>query len=579
MEPPGKAIQKKVLLGNPASGLPTPPDTNKDPPAVDDLVFEAPISIIRPPELLHGLGMNFEPAGGHKGGGVAQLGSPKRLTSENLEKHRKGHQKLKADSRWKPPPPTANDRLRQARNFLSDEDVYLDSEFASRVERIDRFLLQRLAKEKIACDVRLYDEVQAMVKLHLSRMNGEKTQKIELPKSNPGPLQSQRLSRVDTSKQGYLLGAPLRDDHPPFTLERPADQNLFIKALHGPPAPTQDGGKDRRIELLKIEGDGFLEVLKNPALVHEWIEESESQTREAMFNARARRRGRRRAVTRLALRAFATNCEQHYEGRWQEPAFRLPSAPALNDSNTGNIFAGNENVSKDSGPFQWTQKYLDLIRLRKAKPKVENDRSLQELAQPLNDNLPIPTEEQALSLLRAEMLKEHQDSRQLPEATSDTKWATQLPEPGQTQQYFSLGRWSGIAPPAPEESRKRTREDPSEGLPPPKRQHYAVAYERLDGSKGLPSKRLPLEQLDYREIREDSRERTPPRGTGALIPRAIKQFNFGLDGHVMEDARDPKVTEYPGGESSFNFGETSFVQATMSKWIESDLNPGNCVLS
>lgn len=477
-------------------------------------------------------------------------GSPQILNSENLEKHKKTRAQIEGDHGWKPQSPTVNDRLRQAKNFLSDEDVNRHLKFASRHEKIDKFL-QHLANEKVECDILLYNEVQAMVQVHRSRMNRQETPNNGRPNGDLGPLQSDRLSLVDTSQRGLLRGAPLRDDHPPFTLERPADQNLFLKALHGPSLSNDPGVKDRGLELLTMERDGFSETINNPALVHEWVEERESQTRDARFNARATKRGRRRAAIRLALRSFATNCEQHHTGRWERSDLRVPSAPVSKIPERGIASAGKKDAQKShETSFPWTLKYSHFRQLQQDKPKVRNDRSLQDFAQPLNGNQPIATEKQALDLLRAEMLKEHHENRQRLEVTNDESWASPIPEPGKTKRYFSLDRRSGAAP------------QPNKVARPMEEDHQQV-------SQAPPENRA---SVGSGEIQEDSRSHADGLGTGAVVSEEIQQVDPRQE-HLLQVARDPKETFFPGAPA-FMFAETPFLRAMTSKQIEHDLGLG-----
>jgi hypothetical protein len=525
-------------------------------PARDNVIhgdassWETPITLVRPPEAMIDSDVRAGQTIGSKSGSVNGLGSPKKLNFDNLRKHRKGLTDGVKDG-WKPQPPTINDRLRQAKNFLSDEDAIVHMEFASRLEKIDQFL-QRVMNEKMGCDVKLYDEVQAMVETHRSRMNRQKIQNIERPQSNLGPWQSQRLSLVDTSKRGLLRGAPLRDDHPPFTLERPADQNLFIEALHGQPESTDPKAQDRTLKLLGIEGDAFLETLEDPSLVHEWVEERQSQTRDARFEARAVKRGRRRAAIRMALRSFATNCEQHHEGGWDHRVLQLPSAPPPKLPDRGIMSVGNEKVKRSSEtPFPWTRKYLRFLRLRKARPETKNDISLQELARPLNGNQPIATEKQALNLLRAEILKETRENKKPLNAQNDPGWPTERAKSGRTEPYFSLSRWSG-------------------------KNGDSVGEDRQKKLNGPSKKQKPTQSV--RGTGQNSQDQPAPDiGTGALIPQEMKEFDYRRDKHLLANARDPKETVYDGAQSAFMFAETPFLQALTSKQIERDLASGTGV--
>ena len=484
-----------------------------------------------------------------------RFGSSQPFPTVNGEQYGRSSTELEVNDEQKPQPSTVNHRLRQARNFLSDEDATRRGDFVRCHGKIDRFLRQ-VANDKDAFDVALYDQVKAMIQVHRLRMD---EQELEQVNSLLSTSQSRRLPLADPSKRKHLRGAPLRDDHPPFTLERPVDQNLFIKALHEPPVSSQPGVEDRRRQLLSIEGAGFSEALQNPPLIHERIAESESQTRDAKFNARARERGRHRAAVRMALRSFATNCEQHHHGRWERSDFRLPPGPPPTRTDRDFVLVEDEDSQPLAENFlPWTRKYRRYLKLRRDGVIVENDRSLQELAQPLNGNQRIDTEEQAIDLLKAEILKENQEDQQKLEATNDRACASATMNSGQSKEYFSLNRWSG-------KNRRSIDEDLNEMSLDP------VDTKAINGSYEVHEKSAP----------DDVHERgdgAPEITTGNMIPEEIKQFDFERDKPNLEDAMDSKEKFYPG-ECNFIFAETPFLQAMNSQRFERDLASGTGDLS
>lgn len=487
-------------------------------------------------------------------------GSPMELDTENSEKHNEGRNGSRTKDGIKLSPQAINDRLRQARNFLSHKDANSHVDFVRRHEKIDNFLRQ-IANEKIECDVLLYNEAQAMVHVHRSRVNRTKAQNIE---------QSKRKSLFDTRKEGCLLGAPLRDDHPPFTLERPADQNLFLKALHGPPAPGQSN--DRRGELLKHEINGFLQTLENPSLVHERIEERESQTRDERFNARATKRGRRRAAIRLALRSFATNSEQHYKGRWDTCDFRFPRTPVPQTSGGKIVFNKTTNAQKaDEKPFSWTRKYEHWLRARLDRTQGEKADSVQELARPLNGNQPIPTEKQAMDLLRAEIMKESQRKKQRVEATNDNDWASPVSQTAVGKRYFSLNRWSGTSPKPTAGNSTRTFEIRPESL----------AAENLAASEVGEEFSVQEKKPDIQgnpQIREKSQVQgqSPVRQKLKVQEKSQIRRSSRRDQGLLDIARSQE--NFLRGDTTFTFAETPFLQAVTSKRIERDLGLGTMLV-
>ena len=228
------------------------------------------------------------------------------LISKNLPKHRKEpterkNNKDKEDD-WTSPDPTADERLLQAKDYLANENYDSDPHFMKRNIVIGK-LLRRLAKSKESYDNKIYDDVQHMVRVPTPKA----TERL----ANAGMY----LSKANDNDTPQLQGAPLQD-HPPFTIERPKDHDEFGKALRA----YDTRGK----RLRKIEQNAFSEALEDPTLIQEILEEDHEQTQDERFNTRAANRGRKRAAVQIALRSFATNQEQHFEGGWKDRILPLP---------------------------------------------------------------------------------------------------------------------------------------------------------------------------------------------------------------------------------------------------------------
>lgn len=170
---------------------------------------------------------------------------------------------------WESPPATVDERLLQARNFLSDEDPDSQRDFAKRLEAIGNYL-RKLANEEVPCDIKVYKEVQDMLRVHQSRMNQQNGQILPPFEERLLPRQSVRLALFDMDR-AQLRGAPLRDDHPPFTIKRPVDHDAFIEALR---ANTPRGQA-----LRKIENDAYSQILNDPSLVREHMKKRTSRPR------------------------------------------------------------------------------------------------------------------------------------------------------------------------------------------------------------------------------------------------------------------------------------------------------------
>lgn len=462
---------------------------------------------------------------------------------------------------WQRPETTVNERLNQARIYLSDEDVNLSVDFENRHKQIDNYI-RKLARDEIKCDVGVYNEVQGILRVHQARMDELKNQDLEWTKHAPAASFSQRLSLGEIDRRIEIPGVPLREDHPPFTTERSPDLSLFRRTLGG---STLRGQK-----LRKIESEGQHEVLKNPAVVKDVLEERNSMSQDEIFEIRARKRGRRRAALEIALRSFATNNEQHYKGGWQHNFLRLPSKPSVRrEESVLTIGTGKANEGHDIPPYRWTKRYFAFRKdQQNARLTGAKTITLQELAQPLSEKQQVFSEDRAVELIENAILKELHENR-VPhkiEYTHDWSLVAKSPELNETTAYFAPGRW----PPASEEPTttvsKRQAEQAPAIEPKPKRRHFSVAYSPLGNPSDPPSRRPPPEELGFEAHREDSRDHTPDMGAGALIPPEIKHFDYRRDGMVLENAPDRKEKHYPG-EASFMFGETGYLSALMSREI------------
>lgn len=457
-----------------------------------------------------------------------------------------------------------NERLDQARVFLSHENVNLSLNFEDRHKQIDDYI-RKLADDKIECDVRVYNEVQGMLRVHQSRMDKQNNQDLERT-DLPAVSLSQRLSLGELDDRTPIPGATLRDDRPLFTTERPPDLSLFLRTLQG--------NTSRGQELRKLESEGRQEVKTDPSVIKDVLEEGDSVTQDETFDIRARKRGRRQAAIEIALRSFATNDEQHYQGGWQHNFLRLPSEPLVRrPESVLTISTGKENEGDYTSPYRWTKRYLAFRKHQKDAPyRDANEGALQELAQPLSEAQQVFSEDRAVELIEDAILKELHENRapRKIKYTHDWSLVAKTPDMDETIDYFAPGRWH----PAPKESAtsagKRKAEEALVTEPPPKRSHFAVAYSPLGSPSDPPSQRLPPEELGFEVHKEGSRDHTPEMGAGDLMPPEIKQFDYRRDRNLLENAPDKKEQHWPGA-ASFMFGETGYLSALASREIAKGL--------
>lgn len=286
------------------------------------------------------------------------------LTATNLDKlgqqqQPQGEQQNASDDKevdfFIPPPATTDERLEQARIFLSDEDVNLNQDFARKHQEIDAYL-RRISDEKIPCNAQVYSEVKTMLFVHQMRMDKQRYQGNRPIDYSRLPKNSQRLGLRDTSERASLRGAPLREDHPPFTIERKDDQQDFLRAFR---ANTERGRALRAREAAAYDA-----TILDSTLVNEYYEEraADDEPEEGKierFNVRATKRGRRRAAVQIALRSFARNGEQHFAGGWDHRVVRLPPPP-VEEPAEPTMFAplDKEQRPRAIHPYRYTRRIL-----------------------------------------------------------------------------------------------------------------------------------------------------------------------------------------------------------------------------
>ena len=282
-----------------------------------------------------------------------EVSSNPSFTSRSLHEHQEEQtEETPEEDDWEPSPPTADERLMQAENFFSDEDIISYSQFAERPKEFDNDL-RRLAENKIPRNTQVYNEVRDMLRVHQSRMDQQKGQVWPHIAEQFSRQKSVRPVLSDRSDRDQLWETPSGENRPPFTVKRPNDHGSYGEAIR---ADTVQGN-----ELRKIENEAYSKTLENPPLVHEHIGERSQQTENEIFEIRATNRGRRRAAIQIALRSFATNHEQHYEGGWKHRVLRLPSAPLPEPSEPViTMPAAREEGASGDEPFEWTRKVLDL---------------------------------------------------------------------------------------------------------------------------------------------------------------------------------------------------------------------------
>ena len=123
------------------------------------------------------------------------------LTNRNLLQNGKNEVQPEIIDIWNPTCASINERLNQAKNFLSDQDVYKHHDFARRHKAIGIFVA-RLAASKSEYDAKTYKQVHAMLRLHLSRMN---TQNKQIPRQTGEEINSRPPLSFEWNKKYFNI--------------------------------------------------------------------------------------------------------------------------------------------------------------------------------------------------------------------------------------------------------------------------------------------------------------------------------------------------------------------------------------
>ena len=287
------------------------------------------------------------------GGNVSGSGPAAPLTANNLAQHTDVYVR---------PPPTPDERLLQAKNFLSDNDVLLFSKFREHHWEIE-CLLRTLSDDKVPCDSVLFRQVQDMLRVHKVRID-----QLDHPVAEQVDPQllapySTRLPTQDPAGIEATQYALRKEDHAPFTIDRKPDHAQFVRAFRSHDKAGQS--------LREVERGAYFQMLKTPSLIGEDLN-------DATYEERAFKRGRLRAALQLALRAIGGNEEQNFAGDWMERIVSLPQPPTTK-AEEPRMCQGLSESERPAEPdrFAWTKGNIGLQHGQKQLVTWVNDERAQ----------------------------------------------------------------------------------------------------------------------------------------------------------------------------------------------------------
>lgn len=175
------------------------------------------------------------------------------------------------------PQPPPDDRLREAKNYLADEDVNRNLDFRGRLAQIDQYT-KDLEEKKYECDRKLLQDVKTMAKVQREWMDYH----MDAPpcdKSACDPdyvphlstrLVSKEAGRVlQEEREAMGLQNQMREDHAPFSIVR-NDQIAFLDKLKKDSCENP-GTVDGKTNLLWVENRAYGWALREPSLIPVWL--------------------------------------------------------------------------------------------------------------------------------------------------------------------------------------------------------------------------------------------------------------------------------------------------------------------
>lgn len=175
------------------------------------------------------------------------------------------------------PQPPIDERLKQSRNFLADEDVNRCLGFKAKLDEIEEFL-NHIEKENLPRNRYLFSDVKAMIDVQKDWMSRMDMPPVDYdgPGASSISKHSTRLISLATAadfqrqREAYGIVTQMRDDHAPFTVERSSDQVEFLVKMRQD-ARTHPSVVDQSTNLLYVEHSAYDWALREPSLIPHWL--------------------------------------------------------------------------------------------------------------------------------------------------------------------------------------------------------------------------------------------------------------------------------------------------------------------
>ncbi|KAI9650722.1 hypothetical protein NHQ30_000745 [Ciborinia camelliae] len=178
--------------------------------------------------------------------------------------------------------PPVNERLQQIKTFLADEDANRCLDFKGKLGQIQDYL-DHIEKNNVPRDSSLFKDAKVMTNIHIDwhdRMD-KKAPGDPLCLDNPQiqPYSTRLMSNEVTlaireTRELNGTQTQVREDRPPFTIQRTKDHSLFLRAMKDDAKKTLMDltEEEENRNLFKIESRAYNEAKDNPALIPLWTD-------------------------------------------------------------------------------------------------------------------------------------------------------------------------------------------------------------------------------------------------------------------------------------------------------------------
>ncbi|KAJ8070333.1 hypothetical protein OCU04_000713 [Sclerotinia nivalis] len=178
--------------------------------------------------------------------------------------------------------PPVNERLEQIKTFLADEDANRCLDFKDKLSQIQEYLAH-VEKYKLPRDWKLFKDAKVMTDIqadwHDRMDNSDLGDPLCVDSPQIQPYSTRLMSNEVTlaireTKEVNGTQTQVREDRPPFTVQRTKDHPVFLRAIKEDAKKTLTDltEEEENRNLFKIENRAYGDAKNNPALIPLWTD-------------------------------------------------------------------------------------------------------------------------------------------------------------------------------------------------------------------------------------------------------------------------------------------------------------------